>query len=213
MQSPRLILAVLASSAALSPTAPRVDRRTALALPLAVVPVAARAATDDVIVSGTVSAADAVVVVGPDAALYVTMRRGGAPQAAFSKFKAVPEPSLAAVRIPMKGKSFPIDFSITKSALFPDAPALPDEIKDVALTVSASIDQDGVAGLAIADRVDEVDHLAGDRVVLGEIPPGQQLTEVEAIAHGGIVGPCPSTRGTDASDIVWRRKNARRPAW
>ena len=107
---------------------------------------AARAATrcaDDVIVSGTVSAADAVVE--PDAALYVTMRRGGAPQAAFSKFKAVPEPSLAAVRIPMKGKSFPIDFSIPRSALFPDAPALPDEIKDVALTVSARLDQDGVA--------------------------------------------------------------------
>ena len=60
-------VAVLASAAALAPT---VDRRTALALPLAVVPVAARAATDDVIVSGTVSAADAVV--GPDAALYVT---------------------------------------------------------------------------------------------------------------------------------------------
>ena len=143
MQSPRLILAVLASSAALAPTAPRVDRRTALALPLAVVPVAARAATDDVIVSGTVSAADAVV--GPDAALYVTMRRGGAPQAAFSKFKAVPEPSLAAVRIPMKGKSFPIDFAIPRSALFADAPALPAEIKDVALTVSARLDQDGVA--------------------------------------------------------------------
>ena len=73
------------------------------------------------------------------------MRRGGAPQAAFSKFKAVPEPSLAAVRIPMKGKTFPVDFSIPRSALFPDAPALPDEIKDVALTVSARLDQDGVA--------------------------------------------------------------------
>ena len=143
MKSLRLILAVLASSAALAPTAPRVDRRTALALPLAVVPVAARAATDDVIVSGTVSAADAVV--GADAALYVTMRRGGAPQAAFSKFKAVPEPSLAAVRIPMKGKTFPVDFSIPRSALFADAPALPAEIKDVALTVSARLDQDGVA--------------------------------------------------------------------
>ena len=140
MQCSRLVLALLASAAALAPT---VDRRTALALPLAVVPVAARAATDDVIVSGTVSAADAVV--GPDAALYVTMRRGGAPQAAFAKFKAVPEPSLAAVRIPMKGKSFPVDFSIPRSALFPDAPALPDEIKDVALTVSARLDQDGVA--------------------------------------------------------------------
>ena len=73
-------LQLLATAAALAPT---VDRRTALALPLAVVPVAARAATDDVIVSGTVSAADAVVE--PDAALCVTMRRGGAPQAAFSQ--------------------------------------------------------------------------------------------------------------------------------
>ena len=138
-----LRLALLACVSALSPTT--VDRRSAMKLPLAVValaPGAARAA-DDVIVSGTVNAADAVV--GPDAALYVTMRRGGAPQAAFAKFKAVPEPSLAAVRIPMKGKQFPIDFSIPRSALFPDAPALPDEIKDVALTVSARLNQDGVA--------------------------------------------------------------------
>ena len=137
-----LRLALLACVAALTPTT--VDRRSAMKLPLAVValaPAAARA--DDVIVSGTVNAVDANV--GPDAALYVTMRRGGAPQAAFSKFKAVPEPSLAAVRIPMKGRSFPIDFSIPRSALFPDAPALPDEIKDVALTVSARLDQDGVA--------------------------------------------------------------------
>ena len=141
MQCSQLVLvAVLASATALAPT---IDRRAALALPLTLVPVAARAATDEVIVSGTVSAADAVVE--PDAALYVTMRRGGAPQAAFSKFKAVPEPSLAAVRIPMKGKTFPVDFSIPRSALFPDAPALPAEIKDVALTVSARLDQDGVA--------------------------------------------------------------------
>ena len=137
-----LRLALLACVAALTPTT--VDRRSAMKLPLAVVALAPGAArADDVIVSGTVNAADAVV--GPDAALYVTMRRGGAPQAAFSKFKAVPEPSLAAVRIPMKGKSFPIDFSIPRSALFPDAPALPAEIKDVALTVSARLDQDGVA--------------------------------------------------------------------
>ena len=137
-----LRLALLACVAALTPTT--VDRRSAMKLPLAVVALAPGAArADDVIVSGTVNAADAVV--GPDAALYVTMRRGGAPQAAFSKFKAVPEPSLAAVRIPMKGKTFPVDFSIPRSALFPDAPALPDEIKDVALTVSARLDQDGVA--------------------------------------------------------------------
>ncbi len=137
-----LRLALLACVSALTPT--MVDRRLAMKLPLAVVALAPGAArADDVIVSGTVNAADAVV--GPDAALYVTMRRGGAPQAAFSKFRAVPEPSLAAVRIPMTGKKFPIDFSIPRSALFPDAPALPDEIKDVALTVSARLDQDGVA--------------------------------------------------------------------
>ena len=137
-----LRLALLACVAALTPTT--VDRRSAMKLPLAVVALAPGATrADDVIVSGTVNAADAVV--GPDAALYVTMRRGGAPQAAFSKFKAVPEPSLAAVRIPMKGKTFPVDFSIPRSALFADAPALPAEIKDVALTVSARLDQDGVA--------------------------------------------------------------------
>ena len=86
-------IAVLASAAALAPT---VDRRKVLALPLAVVPVAARAATDDVIVSGTVNAAGAVV--GPDAALYVTMRRGGAPQAATSKALSCPPPAPATTR-------------------------------------------------------------------------------------------------------------------
>ena len=83
-----LRLALLACVSALSPTT--VDRRAAMKLPLAVVALAPGAArAGDVIVSAR-CAADAVV--GPDAALYVTMRRGGAPQAAFAKFKAVPEP-------------------------------------------------------------------------------------------------------------------------
>ena len=45
----------------------------------------------------------------------------------------------------MKGRSFPIDFFDPALCSVPDAPALPDEIKDVALTVSARLDQDGVA--------------------------------------------------------------------
>ena len=65
-----LRLALLACVAALTPTT--VDRRSAMKLPLAVVALAPGAvrAADDVIVSGTVNAAEAAV--GPDAALYVT---------------------------------------------------------------------------------------------------------------------------------------------
>lgn len=150
-----LRLALLACAAALTPTP--MDRRSAMKLPLAValVPVAAvvapgaARATADVIVSGTAVLADSVDAssFSPDAALYVTMKRGGGPQAVIALAKAAPEPSLAAVRITIKGKTFPIEFSITKAALFPDAPALPadEKLKDVALTISLRLDQDGVA--------------------------------------------------------------------
>ena len=38
----------------------------------------------------------------------------------------------------------------------------------------------------VADQVDEVDHLPGDRVAGGEVPAGQQLAEVEAVVgHPG----------------------------
>ena len=142
---------LVARGYALAPTTLKLDRRKALGLPLAVVALApgAALAADDVIVSGTAVLADGVdaSLFSPDAALYVTMKRGGGPQAVIALAKAAPEPSLAAVRIPIKGKTFPIEFSITKAVLFPDAPALlaDEKLKDVALTISLRLDQDGVA--------------------------------------------------------------------
>ncbi len=48
------------------------------------------------------------------------------------------------------------------------------------------VDGHGLAGLAVADQVHEVDHLAGHRVVDGEVTPGEQLAEVETVGvHGG----------------------------
>ena len=47
------------------------------------------------------------------------------------------------------------------------------------------VDQHALAGAAIADRVDEVHHLGGDRVAHGEVPSGEELAEVELLRiHG-----------------------------
>ena len=45
------------------------------------------------------------------------------------------------------------------------------------------IDGDRLAGLAVADQVHEVDHLGCYGVVVGEVPAGEQLAEVQAIGH------------------------------
>ena len=45
------------------------------------------------------------------------------------------------------------------------------------------VDGHRVAGLAIADQVDEVDHLAGQLVGGCEVAARQQLAEVQAVAH------------------------------
>ena len=58
-----------------------------------------------------------------------------------------------------------------------------DRVDDVADRVGR-VDEHALAGRAVADRVDEVDHLLGEHVAHCEIPAGQQLTEVQAIvAH------------------------------
>ena len=54
-----------------------------------------------------------------------------------------------------------------------------DELVDAV----GGIDQHGLAGLAVADEVDEVDHLLGDPVGAREVAPGEQLAEVQAISH------------------------------
>ena len=47
------------------------------------------------------------------------------------------------------------------------------------------VDRDGVAALTVADEVDEVHHLAGERVTRCDVEPGQKLAEVKAfVGHG-----------------------------
>ena len=57
---------------------------------------------------------------------------------------------------------------------------------DNALHVVGRIDGDGFAGLAIADEVNEVHHLAGERISRCDVATGEQLAEIEAISCGGI---------------------------
>ena len=63
------------------------------------------------------------------------------------------------------------------------------------------IDRDRVAGLAVADEVDEVDHLARDLVVGGEVAAGQ--------AAGGSRSGRPSGDTLEA-DPAWERVRGRR---
>ena len=46
------------------------------------------------------------------------------------------------------------------------------------------VDDDAVAGLAVADQVGEVAHLLGDHVAGGEVAAGQQLPEVQTVLVG-----------------------------
>ena len=57
---------------------------------------------------------------------------------------------------------------------------------DNALHVVGRIDGDGFAGLAIADEVDEVHHLPGERIGRRDVATSKQLAEIDAISCGGI---------------------------
>ncbi len=58
---------------------------------------------------------------------------------------------------------------------------------DQRVGVVGGVDHDGFARRSIADEVAEVDHLLGNRVGRGEIPAGEQLSEVETIVHDRTV--------------------------
>ncbi len=46
------------------------------------------------------------------------------------------------------------------------------------------VDGQRVSGFPVADEACEVDHLPGDGIVAGEVAPGEQLAEVQAVGHG-----------------------------
>ena len=74
----------------------------------------------------------------------------------------------------------------------PSASTSVDEVVDGVRRV----DEHALAGGPVADGVDEVDHLGGDRVVDGEVAPRQELAEVEA------VGPSPMLRRYAATPVT-----------
>lgn len=109
------------------------------------------AAEDDVLVSGVASLAEGTTTsFGDAAALYLTIKKGAAPQQVIGLMKGAPDPALGAVRVPVKDLSFPYTFKITRKDLFPDA-SLPEDVANLALTVSARLDGDGVAATRGAD--------------------------------------------------------------
>ncbi len=56
-----------------------------------------------------------------------------------------------------------------------------------AIRVVCGIDHNRLTGLGVTNDVTEVDHLLRDRIVRGEISPGEQLTEIEAAMHSATV--------------------------
>ena len=54
------------------------------------------------------------------------------------------------------------------------------DVEDAPHVVSG-VDDHGLAGLAVADQVDEVDHLPGQRVAAGDVAPREELAEVEPV--------------------------------
>ena len=62
------------------------------------------------------------------------------------------------------------------------------------------VDDQRLAGLPVADEVHEVHHLAGDRVVGGEVAAGEQLAEVEAVVgHAGWQRRAPTGQRREVS--------------
>lgn len=62
------------------------------------------------------------------------------------------------------------------------------DVQKISHTVSR-IDDDTFPGRAVADQIDEVDHLAGQRVGRCEIVSGQELAKVEVVGHRLYANP------------------------
>ena len=64
------------------------------------------------------------------------------------------------------------------------------------------VDRHRLAGLAVADQIDEVDHLAGHHVALGEVATGEQLPEIEPVV---CTAPGRSCRAVNHSCLLLPR--------
>jgi len=62
------------------------------------------------------------------------------------------------------------------------------------------VDRDGFTAHPVADQVDEVHHLAGERITLGEVATGEELAEVQA-----VVGHDSRGSGDQSASLASRR--------
>lgn len=101
------------------------------------------ASSTDALVYGSIKLTDAAIIPASDAAaLYITLKKGAAIDATASLVRANPQPAIAAVKLPLSGIKFPVDFTITTADLFPDASEL---VPGTPITISARLDADGIA--------------------------------------------------------------------
>lgn len=117
------------------------------------------------IVTG-VATLDAAAPTGDDAALYVTVKKGAGAQAVAGLVKAAPSPPVAALRVPLRDISFPYTFRVVSTDVFPGVA----DLTGVSLTVSARLDQDGVAATRGAE------DLVATGFAVGADPTPVQLT-------------------------------------
>src|SRR5258706_75408 len=76
-----------------------------------------------------------------------------------------------------------------------EAKASAGETRERLATPVGGTGGDRLAGPAVAHQVDEVHHRARQGVVAGEVAPGQQWAEVEAVvaAHADLIDPMTAT--------------------
>ena len=101
----------------------------------------ALAASDDIVVEGVVESPSS------EGVLYITVKKGAAPQEIAGLVRGAPEPAIGALRIPEP--KFPYAFALRRSDLFPEFKDL--DTTGLALTVAARLDSDGVAATRSPD--------------------------------------------------------------
>mmetsp|Transcript_15972 Transcript_15972/g.48309 ORF Transcript_15972/g.48309 Transcript_15972/m.48309 type:complete len:181 (+) Transcript_15972:20-562(+) len=162
------LLALARLTEALSSTT--VVTRRSLAAGVAALSLPAHAETTTV-VSGTVSLEKGTTAVTDEgAALYVTLKRGAAPQNVASLIAATPAPAIGALRFLVKDVTFPFKFAFARDDLFPEYADA--DLTGIQLTLAARLDSDGVAATrGPQDLVGAAFVAGGDTSAVLELKP------------------------------------------
>mmetsp|Transcript_448 Transcript_448/g.904 ORF Transcript_448/g.904 Transcript_448/m.904 type:complete len:247 (-) Transcript_448:239-979(-) len=139
----------------------------------------------DILVSGTVSIFEeedpemrrtiAAMRTADRAALYVTVKPGGESSRVSGLMRGNTGVAAGAIRIPIKDLTFPYEFTVTKSNLFPEAVNDFEKLRGEELTVACRLDEDGMASTRGAN------DLAGVTYVIpkGVAGAGKGVAKVE----------------------------------